>query len=57
MKKQIENMFMPGCPSYGYTGFEPVYSQEFIESEEDLENNFYSLARDDRYDPGDDRSE
>jgi hypothetical protein len=52
MKKQGEAMNLHGWRQIEYSGLEPFYSQEFIESEENEENNFYSFAGEDTNDNG-----
>jgi hypothetical protein len=50
MKKNREIITMPIRQPYGYSGLEPLLSQEFIESEENEENNFFCFPGDERYD-------
>ena len=52
MKKNFDTMNLPGRQQHRYSGLEPVYSQEFIESEENEENNFYSFTGEDLKDSG-----
>jgi hypothetical protein len=50
MKKNCEIINMPNRQLYEYSGIEPLFSQEFIESEENEENSFFCFPGDERYD-------